>query len=823
MNFDELSYLLISYLIVADGEINDKELRINDKIFTPSETLKIEQAKIFADSDDKTTIKDLINELKQSNCDLKPLFNNLYQIIYADGYYDTREKAFVLDIANQLDYSKDELAIIENDTLANHSNGCNRKEILWHESLRSIFNALIYELKEDKNSDDKYELLSGLHFVKKIESITSGAHDDLLIIDKYMNQYNTTLSNYYDQYKSRLEHIKNKKKEDENTAILFEYLDHLNIILKDNIISSLESNLEIINKKRRTINYFTIAFMGRTKSGKSTLHKVITHEDADDIGSGKLRTTRYNRSWYWENIRIVDTPGIGAPGGKNDTETARTIVDEADIICYIVTNDSIQETEFDFLINLKEKNKPLFIILNVKENLDHPTRKERFLNNPLHWKNNKEEKNIQGHLDRIKECVGDNYNFDAIEIIPLQLLAAKKYYSDLSLSENDRQAFFEGSNIKEFIYKIKQSVYKTGGLKKSQNIIDGCTYQIKTIREELQSSYDSIYHQSYSLMKKRDEIKQFINKEKEKSKILIQETIKNSYQKQRNNVKPFTERHFEKKDIQTLWNNDVENIRINGSLKLSINNITSDLLNSINARVNECLDDFYFETEQRKIINQINGKKNTNSKFYAKLALGGIATGLSLAAKVIGIKAVAALAITANPVVLGTLIIIGVGAALTYAVNKLFKSKEEKDNILKKKIAESLISNIDKIEKEQLSTIINSFSENISNISGIINDSFSSITNESIQIINDLNRIIERSKDTEKAFNKAFAIRILEFLNKQKRTNLAEYDLDNIMTDISVCRKWEKGSMDIRCPHSFSEEEIELANILTQMTIKFIK
>ena len=121
-----------------------------------------------------------------------------------------------------------------------------------------------------------------------------------------------------------------------------------------------------MEKKKRNIRFFTIAFMGRTKAGKSTLHKVVTLQEHDDIGVGKQRTTRYNRSWYWDRLRIIDTPGIGAPGGDADTDIAKSIIDEADMICYVVTNDSIQETEFNFFETIKERNKPLYIIINCK-------------------------------------------------------------------------------------------------------------------------------------------------------------------------------------------------------------------------------------------------------------------------------------------------------------------------------------------------------------------------------------------------------------------------------------------------------------------------
>src|SRR5690606_13734316 len=175
--------------------------------------------------------------------------------------------------------------------------------------------------------------------------------------------------------------IEASKRNDNEAKNLMDFIKNLNDNVRKEIKDSIEKNIEVLKKKQHNIDLFTIAFLGRTKAGKSTFHKVITGEQTDDIGVGKLRTTRYNRTFNWENIRVVDTPGIGAPGGKNDTETARSIIDEADLVCYVVTNDAIQETVFNFLKELKENNKPLFIILNCKENLEHPSKMKRFLEN----------------------------------------------------------------------------------------------------------------------------------------------------------------------------------------------------------------------------------------------------------------------------------------------------------------------------------------------------------------------------------------------------------------------------------------------------------
>ena len=41
--------------------------------------------------------------------------------------------------------------------------------------------------------------------------------------------------------------------------------------------------------------------------------------------------------------------------GRKDEEIAKSIIDESDVICYVVTDDSIQNTELEWMRLLKEK------------------------------------------------------------------------------------------------------------------------------------------------------------------------------------------------------------------------------------------------------------------------------------------------------------------------------------------------------------------------------------------------------------------------------------------------------------------------------------
>lgn len=153
-----------------------------------------------------------------------------------------------------------------------------------------------------------------------------------------------------------------------------------------------------------------------------------------------------------------------------------------------MTNDAIQETEFNFLTELKDKNKPIFIILNYKENIEHPKRLEKFLKNPKAWLENKDDKSLEGHIHRIKEMVSKfNYDPSLIEIVPIHLLAAK-----LAKQDKVNQQLYEGSNINQYNRLIKQTIFRNGHLKKTQNIIDGCNYQTSLTYHKTKHDIDEI-------------------------------------------------------------------------------------------------------------------------------------------------------------------------------------------------------------------------------------------------------------------------------------------------------------------------------------------
>ena len=773
MDLQDIIFLIGSYLSVSDGEINEKEHKLLHQLCQPSEEAIHYQSLIFSDAEDKTPLNELVQQYRrESKGDYSPLLDILFQAENADGYADPKEEALIDHVADLLKVPNGVLSNYRSKYSSIESGAQSDIQLSWSDSLNAAFRSLVIEVKSDKEEDDNYaELLSGATFAKKVRDIAQISQQDLNIAEGIMQHYN----------------------------------------------SRIEAETVEIDKKKRTINYFTIAFMGRTKAGKSTFHKVVTHEEDDDIGVGKLRTTRFNRSFYWENIRIVDTPGIGAPGGKTDTETASSIIDEADLICYIVTDDSIQTTEFDFLRPLKERSKPLFIILNIKGDLDHPKRLERFLKDPLKWRNDKGRDDIQGHFDRINDALGDKYDMSMVEIIPLQLYAAILMNQPGRFSNEEKSQLLLGSNIQEYVRKVKKSIYRTGSLKKTQNIYDGCSYQINQVKGELLVKRDSINHRIEIVDKSLDSILSFVDKEKANVEARIDTAITTTFQRLRNNADHFAEQYYdEKNDLSSKWNNYPDNKRAYSSLTNTLNKISSDFHESVQDRINECLDDINYQQEnyfKAEAGSDIKGTKVVDYKFGANI-LGALITGGA------PFYATPILALFfSNPagwMIAAFTVVVGL---ITWGISSLFKSKAKKIAEAKEKLKNALLKSIDDNESQMKADFKGEFFSKIEGLKSSLNESFRFVSKQSGIIVKNLDRLIKVSEEDEQNLECMFAYRILQYLRVFRHFKNDDNLVQKVRKKVSVTRSYGESAMTINKPADISQDLLSLASQITQIKI----
>jgi uncharacterized tellurite resistance protein B-like protein/GTP-binding protein EngB required for normal cell division len=805
MKFRDIAYLMASHLIVADEEINQKELDVLSQNFHEqiSEELEEKQKSIFADDKDKTELKDLTQDAKLLSLDEKTkIIELLYKIAYADGYYDDREYHVIEDITRQIDLPQKLKVEIENNITQNLSPIV--YTLPWGENLKSIVHRLLLALNDEE--EDEHELLSGNRFIQQIRNIANWSKEDLSFAENEMKCFNQFLQDRINALDDVINKVREYNAKTEEVKELQKQLKAFNDNIQTNIVDSLRENLAVLNKKKRTISYFTIAFMGRTKAGKSTFHKVVTHEEDDDIGIGKQRTTRYNRSWYWESLRIIDTPGIGAAGegGRTDEEVARSIIDEADLVCYIVTNDGIQETEFSFLQGLKDRNKPLFIILNFKQDIESRYLKI-FLKDPLKWKNDKGPQCIDGHIQRIKECIGNKYDFNSIEIIPIQLLAAKMFYSTTTeYTKEQRDKLYEGSNIKQFITDVKKCVYNSGNIKKTQNIIDGCGTQIYFTHKEIKRIEEDISYRHDKISRFSVDIINFVDSESKKVKEKATKEIESAHAKLRNNAVLFSEEHYdEKKDLSSLWKENRRNKNIYDSLNSKLEKLISDFSNAVNDKIEESMSDIVFLFSLQAEEDSIKGKgKATSKQLYVKL-LGGIAGG--------------AIAFTGGWIaIVGGIVI----KLLFDSISKFFKSKEKIAKEKKEKLLKELEANIEKNKATMLSDFLLKFNNSVKELNNTFKTNSSQILDNSKRIIEHLKSIEKEASKKENRLNSFFTYRILQHIYPEKVASLnATVSKEIILSQIKVERDYERHSMHIISTIANKDDEDIIRKLIQLKTL----
>ena len=799
-------FLLACHLIVADGEINTKEISVLENYLNVDNTkeLSIEKQKIFSDDENKKSIEELLLELKGEQLteeQKKEIIEILSDIAFSDNYISAQEQELIEYIAQslQVDY-KD---ILSQKSILNEQE-IESTRLKPYQKVIGKIQKTVYNNFLNKESERNMDHLFGsLGFSTVIEKISDEAIIDLNSVTEIIKKTNEDLIVGKQEIDKLASPQTSRKEVQQIIDVVQGTKNHFNTMIN----SSLAENLAVLDKKKRNFRYFTIAFMGRTKAGKSTFHKIITQEKNDDIGVGKLRTTRYNRSWYWDKLRIVDTPGIGAPGGDVDTEIAKSIIDEADLICYIVTSDAIQETEFDFFETIKERNKPLYIILNVKSNLTESIRLKRFLRDPHRWRECNGPQSIQGHFDRIRERLDGKYNMDAVKVIPIHLLAAQIAMQEKESNPENYKSLLEGSNIMEFIRSVKKEVYESGSLKKSLSVIDGTAYQIHLFHQQLQSDIVQLKKRTELLKKKNNSLKDFFQRESSKLTSNIAKLFNSTQVELNNYAASFADTNYENKNVGKTWKEDsvVRNKTsyLNEQIKTSLNRFNEE----VKERIEEISSDIKFIDKISSTVSvQTDSIHNTKS---------GV--------RIVGTICTIIFTNLWNPLGWGALIGSAIITGIIGFFTSFFESKVEKIKKAKKKLREQLYENIEKNIKTNKKETLDKIHSSISSMNDSLKNSLGTYIDEVEQLIRILEDIQEKCIGKEQNINALISLRILEYVHKEPFAvkKLSQLQEKEIRQMFPVERDWEKQTLTYNYTTNCSDREKKEAEKATQMNIIF--
>lgn len=804
IEYKKIAYLLGCYMVIVDKEINQMEVDVLDNYLPLSkeDELYHQRMQIFSDDEERMKLKDILDKLVMANYSVAQkteIVTLLARIAYGDDYMASSELELLIKVGKLL---KLDIGQIIEETQSESNKRIDSSQLSSLKRFVGKMENTIYQ--SFANSDKKSVvdmMLGGLGYSASIAQITEDAEKDLARVTRIIDDLNCMLNEEYNHLAS----IKpSSKKVSKEVLKIEQIIQGIRGSFNEIIDNSLTSNREVLDKKRRNIRYFTIAFMGRTKAGKSTLHKVITQQENDDIGVGKLRTTRYNRSWYWNKLRIVDTPGIGAPGGEADTEIAKSIIDEADVVCYVVTSDSIQETEFDFFSTIKERNKPLYIILNVKSNLNQAIRLKRFIANPDDWRLGDGPQSIKGHIERIHDKLDGKYNMDAVRIIPIHLLAAQIALSGEQDSKTSK-ILFDASNISEFTNSVKKEVQLSGSLKKSLSVIDGTSYQINTIWHKIYADLKSLKEGNEVLKKKQSKNYTFFKNELTQ----VEQYLKTIFQVTRNDLhnraSAFAREHYDDEDAGKAWSKDMVVKSINKRLEQQIQERFNDLNEKIKSELEEMIMDMRISLATNNIGSNVSGESVTNTRLAANVFVSVISAALFVW----------------NPLgwSIAALTVVGIIGSF---LSSLFTSKSEKirkaTENLRKQLYDSVDSGIDKNLKQVLENTRKSINDTYKSIDSVLK----AYTKNADDIITDMDRLVKQVQEKENAINSLVSLRILDFVGKNPIKDMSINEMSNqVLCDgYPVERDWQKQSIKFLYNTGLTDKNIQKIEKATQMTIK---
>lgn len=770
-------FLLLTHIVCADQQIHSEEsksLRELADIARVGQQTQDEMEKILAQDDDYLRVEDIACRVLPGQ--QNEAMRQILAIAYSDGFFAPLEREVVFHIAQVWNWSTGEIEqIIEEAqgfTTKRSSSDVDEQpnlsiaaRLLKNEKQSAVSRGLINLVKKAVPDTvgrkieqlEREILLSGSEYNEAIEQCAKIASEDYKYAEVALKEALSALCDLGKNIQLAVEEINSKARGKGQATTAKEVAKQLETTRNDlttEVVKKIESVRESLHAKQRALNHFSIAFMGKTKAGKSTLHAIVTQDGWEAIGVGKQRTTRYNRVYEWKNIRIIDTPGIGAPGGRTDEEIAESVIEESDVICYVVTNDSIQETEFKFMKLLKEKAKPLIILLNVKYNLRDSRRLEYFLKDPKKLFAMEGNSGLRGHIERIRRYAQEHYANDYFDIIPVMLLAAQLSREPEHQEYKDK--LFKASRVQYFLDSVRESLIKHGAIRRSQTLL-GSTVGAIEHPDKWVTQQTQVYQQQTATLKNKQEIIQnkiqLVSKDSQES--LLQQ-IEGVFQEAVNAISSFAEDHWNSNEagLKHGWEQKLKAIKFEERLR----NIYQDASQKFNKEVQEAIEEVGKELQ---LMAQLEGSRfsfnQQDSDTFQRIALqlGGalIAVG-GLFLPLFGVSAAIAS-------------VVGIVGGVASWLSQRFKSKEEKRREAVQNISNSLEDQLNQQKQNTLQQAESNFGNSCSSVAMSVHTYFEELIQSSEAIATYLETAKKRLDGTTNYLNRAYAKRIIDWSVEQ--------------------------------------------------------
>lgn len=237
----------------------------------------------------------------------------------------------------------------------------------------------------------------------------------------------------------------NKVKYVEFQQRLDSLINKTRLLLNETDNDELEKQMSVEINQTTERNELKLAFVGQYSSGKSTIISALTGDKTIKIDANIA--TEIVSEYRWNNVILLDTPGILAGKVESHDERTKEALKECDLIFYVLTSQLFDDVLFNNFIDLAYNQHfadKMFIIVNKMgmEDGEYDTLVE----------------NYYSSLSTIfKERGYDLATF------PIAFIDANDYID--GETENDDE-FIQLSHFENFIEKLNSFVHSKGVIKK---------------------------------------------------------------------------------------------------------------------------------------------------------------------------------------------------------------------------------------------------------------------------------------------------------------------------------------------------------------------
>jgi GTPase SAR1 family protein len=829
---DDLNYpyLLAVHTLCVDGQLHQNELQFL-QLFTQSfeinESTQAAAEAILAQADEHIDLEIVLQRIPPDQ-----RLHALSMVALAsrfDGFVDQTEQRLLEKIQkiwriNDEDYEQiQDFAQKESQRLISEKKAESQEQLstgakmlrgieaaFGQEIVNRVVGTIGTESLKERVQDYRVEaLLSGPKYDKVIDECREVGLRDIEVADKCLNATADALREIGQELGSMITDIEaqigDKPANAAREAIRSMKEDSARINLFIN--QELQDLRELQAKKRRAMNFYTIAFMGRSKAGKSTLHAVVTGGGWDQIGVGRQNTTRLNRVYEWHNIRIIDTPGIATPGGDDLQTVAESIIDEADLICFVVTNNNQQASEFEFLKQLRNKGKPLLVLLNVKQGIDNPVKLKRFLAQPDKAFSDDKDR-LGGHLDRIRRDAKEHYGTSQFPIIPVDLLAAQ--IAQQQPEHEHSQALMKASRLQHFLDSVRLSLLEEGLLRRSQNLLGSTVTDIERPCHELKTRSEFYLSFAQQISGRSKESAQRLKKAQDDHARQLEQDIRSIFAELQRQVPDFAEDHWDTKqeNLNGAWGEEIRRF----GLEKKIYNSQERAIQAFTTDITDLLDEIGRELalSRHVVFKSVTLNEQDSSTWAAQTSKwGGGLLG------VVG----AVLLLNSNPFGWA---ITGVSIALGL-LSSLLESKASKRRKAVANISTALHTQIEKQEKQIVESTLKHFRDLCSQGTADVQDYFR-LSSDGLSFVGQaLAQATARLQAQGNVLNTHFAARILDFASSRPSESSAAALREQIrdvrrkvgeQIDIAVCPSM-RTTNDLSAIESVIQEKIILQKVGT--------